>query len=232
LLDLVNGERAKAGAPALAMRDDIRSIAIDWSSHMAHVKELSHNDAFFTPATHARLGARTEAENVALNNSVDHAHQALMNSPHHHDNLMNPAYRFAGFSVVVDGDGQYWVTEDFVEPSAARNPAAARPTATPRRGSRGASASGDAAAGAASPESAAGPVLESTPTTDGLSALLHRGEKATLSSRGHGTRPGLLGVSTMRGKPMQLAAALLLYLMAFFANRAYSSRRKAEINAS
>jgi uncharacterized protein YkwD len=235
LLDLVNGERAKAGAPALAMRDDVRSIAVNWSFHMAGAHQLSHNDAYFTPATHSRLGARSEAENVAMNYSVDQAHQALMNSPHHHTNLMNPVYRVAGFAVVVDGDGTYWVTEDFVDPAVARSavarPAAARPKAVTTGGGSGA---GVVDAASASTAAAASPALDTSSSPDALSALLHRGEKATLAGRGrhHGRGPGLLAATLVRGKPLQLTGALLLYLAAVFATRAYSSRRRAETNAS
>jgi hypothetical protein len=211
------------------MADDVRSIAVDWSFHMARAGQLSHNDAFFSPATHSRLGARSEAENVALNYSVDGAHQALMASPHHHDNLMNPTYRVAGFAVVIDGDGRYWVTEDFVEPAIGRATAAPHVVTVAYHGGRGPGVGESSGSGVGS-------------APDRGAALLHNMDLAAAGGSGIPAgrqragvvagQAGLLGAVPLHSRPLELAAAILVYLMAFFANRAYSSRRKAEIKAS
>jgi Cysteine-rich secretory protein family len=51
-------------------------------------------------------------ENVALDATADEAHEHLMHSPPHRENLLDPSYNVAGFGVVRDGDHLY-VVQDF-----------------------------------------------------------------------------------------------------------------------
>lgn len=123
LFTLANQEREAAGLPALQLRNDVTTIALDHSRRMAEAGDIWHNDDYFTSATKSRLQARTVGENVAVNRSMSDAHARLMASPGHRANLMDPKFTVVGFAVVRAVDGLGYVTQDFVEPLATAAPA-------------------------------------------------------------------------------------------------------------
>jgi hypothetical protein len=116
LLELMNGERTAHGLPLLTARGDVAGIAGAHSQAMAEANDIWHNDAYFTAETKTALGAATTGENVAMNADVDDAHRRLMNSPEHRANILNGAFTVVGVAVTRQGDGTYFVTEDFLEP--------------------------------------------------------------------------------------------------------------------
>jgi uncharacterized protein YkwD len=117
LLNLANQARAEAGLAPLQIDDGLMRAARKHSVLMASQKQLSH-DLPGEPALPQRLAATStlqfsaEGENVGLAPSTAEVHQAFMQSPHHRENLLNPAYNVAGFAVVRNGNLIY-VTEDF-----------------------------------------------------------------------------------------------------------------------
>ena len=136
LLDLVNQVRAQAGLGTLVVRDDIVSIAVGHSQDMARQSLLFHNDNLFTPAVRASLGAGALGENVDMNFNIPAVHAAFMNSPHHLANIVDPRFTAAGFGVVIDAAGDYWVTEDFAQIKGLAAPRSARAPAPPAAPSR------------------------------------------------------------------------------------------------
>jgi hypothetical protein len=96
----------------------VDEIARQHSGAMAAKASLWHNDDYFTPASHDRLQARTLGENVAMDPSVDDMHRALMNSPHHRANILDPRFRQVGIGLVFGASGSWFATQDFVEPRA------------------------------------------------------------------------------------------------------------------
>jgi len=131
LFALVNGERANNGLPPLAWRDDVAAIAVGWTQQMAASQQLAHNDAYFSPSTKAAIGSKANGENVAMTTSIEAAHAALMNSPQHRANILNPIFTDGGFGAVQDSRGVWWVTEDFMQSSGAPAPAPAPEPAAP-----------------------------------------------------------------------------------------------------
>jgi uncharacterized protein YkwD len=125
LLSLVNAHRASIGLRALAVHPGLTTIAQGHTARMAATGRCEHNDALFTRATHTALGITVFGENVALNDTLDGAHAALLKSPLHRQNIENPAFAVAGFAVVVDAKGLVWVTEDFGTPPRTAAPVAA-----------------------------------------------------------------------------------------------------------
>jgi uncharacterized protein YkwD len=123
LLNLVNGDRAAAGLPPLAWRDDIAAIAYQWTAQMASTHVLAHNDAYFSSAEHTQLNATALGENVAFTGSVEAANYEFMNSPGHRANILNPGFTDGGFAVIADPAGGIWVTEDFAQSNGAPAPA-------------------------------------------------------------------------------------------------------------
>jgi Cysteine-rich secretory protein family len=117
LLDLVNQARAEAQLPPLEWDAGLARAAQAHAMAMAAAHELTHQlkneasmPARLTAATTLRLDA--EGENVALNTTISGAHEGLMHSPPHRENILDPHFNYAGFAVVWD-KGQLWVVQDF-----------------------------------------------------------------------------------------------------------------------
>lgn len=125
LLELANQARAAAGVAPLAMRGDVTAIAQGHSDAMASEGDIRHNDAYFTASTRQSLNAKSLGENVAMNPDIDDAHNRLMNSPGHRANILDPKYTVVGIAVSRTGDGQHYITQNFVEPKPAAAPAPA-----------------------------------------------------------------------------------------------------------
>ena len=122
LLTKANQERAKAGLSPLQLDDGLAQAAREHAAALAAEQQLSHQLPGEPPLAQ-RLAARTSlhldrgGENVASAPSVEQAHESLMLSPAHRENLLNASYNVAGFGVVRSGH-TFYVTEDFGEGSA------------------------------------------------------------------------------------------------------------------
>jgi uncharacterized protein YkwD len=121
----VNAHRRSLGLRALAVDDRLAAVATSWTTKMAATRTLAHNDALFTPASHQALGIETFGENVGDTWAEERIEPMFLASPHHRANIESPAWTLAGFAVVIDATGQYWITQDFGGPRAAA-PAPAR----------------------------------------------------------------------------------------------------------
>ena len=117
LLDMANTERINAGLAPLKMDDGLVRAARAHAAEMAAQNQLSHQFSG-EPSLPQRLSASSplhlerEGENVAMAANPDQAHQALMASPPHRDNLLNPNFNVAGFGVFRSGHMIY-VAQDF-----------------------------------------------------------------------------------------------------------------------
>lgn len=117
LLEMANQARAQAGIPPLQFDDGLVSAARAHAQVMAREQQLSHQfDG--EPSLPRRLSSASPlhldraGENVALDNSPSGAHQHLMLSPPHRENLLDSSYNVAGFGVIRLGD-QLYVVQDF-----------------------------------------------------------------------------------------------------------------------
>ena len=163
LLQLVNEARSGAGLGSLTVNSRAASIAAGHSMAMADRGDIYHNPSYLTAATRSSLGARALGENVAMNGSLEAAHQRLMASPGHRANILNGAFDAVGIAVVQNG-GTLFITQNFLDsagaaPSASAPKATARPAAAPTAPRpaavyRVASAPTAAAAAAAAPSQA------------------------------------------------------------------------------
>jgi uncharacterized protein YkwD len=117
LLKLANQARTQAGLAPLQMDEGLTRAARAHAVEMAEWQQLSHQFAG-EPALAQRLAANCSlhldqaGENVAYAGSAEQAHESLMHSPPHRENLLNPAYNVAGFGVVRAGFSLY-VAQDF-----------------------------------------------------------------------------------------------------------------------
>jgi len=117
LLEMANAERAHAGLAPLKIDDGLVRAARAHAAEMASQNQLSHQFSG-EPSLPQRLAASStlrlerEGENVAMAGNADQAHQALMSSPPHRDNLLSPNFNVAGFGVFRSGHMLY-VAQDF-----------------------------------------------------------------------------------------------------------------------
>lgn len=118
ILALVNQARAQQGLQPLQMDTRLVTAARLHSRRMAQANALSHQFPS-EPDLNSRLEPGglhfdVSGENVAVNTSVLGAHQGLMNSPPHRENILNPRFNAIGIGV-LRANGVFWVTQDFIE---------------------------------------------------------------------------------------------------------------------
>jgi len=117
LLEMANADRARAGRPPLKMDEGLVQAARAHAAEMAARRELSHQFSG-EPALTQRISANSalhlnrEGENVAIATTADDAHQALMASAPHRDNLLSPSFNVAGIGVFRK-DNRIYVAQDF-----------------------------------------------------------------------------------------------------------------------
>lgn len=117
-VELINGERAKVGLPALRVVPELVTLGRGWSSEMMALDLGSdpcgvvHNPGFVAKVTAPwlRLG-----ENVGCG-SVDPAtlHARFVASPGHYRNIVDPTFDSVGIGITYDGDVLY-VTQQFMD---------------------------------------------------------------------------------------------------------------------
>ncbi|HVE46821.1 MAG TPA: CAP domain-containing protein [Acidimicrobiales bacterium] len=221
LLDLANGERAKAGLGRLSSRDDVVAIALAHSQRMAAAGNIFHNDSYFTDAVQRMLSSKARGENVAQNSGVDDTHTRLMNSPGHRANILDPRFSVAGFAVVQAPDGRYYTTQAFLQPAgavapvAAPKPAAPAPrapavAATPRPAAVDSTPATTALPEAVPPTTLVAPLLEVAPEPAGADmdgAVLASGRRAPVAS-------ATSGIAGRTAPNTWLPAGVLLSLVA------------------
>lgn len=121
LLAEANVLRAAAGLSPLALDNGLSSFARRWSAVMAAAGDIRHN-----PDLASALGSlppeSTLRENVGMGPGAAVVHRALVASPSHRANLVNPRATRVGIGVVRVGAVVY-VTQNFVEGVAPRRPA-------------------------------------------------------------------------------------------------------------
>jgi|SRR5215471_9250762 len=117
ILKLANHSRAEAGLSPLRMDDELSAAAREHALRMAANEQLSHQFAG-EPALLQRISRVSSSpmdragENVAYNSSPEGAHMALMQSPPHRHNLLDPGFNVAGIAALWNG-GRLYVVQDF-----------------------------------------------------------------------------------------------------------------------
>ena len=132
MLELVNAERAKAGAQPLAFDSNLNTASETHSAWMISTDTFSHTGsggstpgARMTAAGYTFTGSWAWGENIAwastrapagLQDEVLLLHTNLMNSAGHRANILNDNYREVGIGFEVGQYGSYegaFVTQDF-----------------------------------------------------------------------------------------------------------------------
>lgn len=118
MVELVNAERSKAGAPPLAVDLTLTRLARQKSADMIKLNYFDHQSPTygspFDMMKAAGVTYRTAGENLAGAPTVDRAHTSLMNSPGHRRNILNPAFTHIGIGIVEGGPYGLMITQMFI----------------------------------------------------------------------------------------------------------------------
>ena len=111
LVGMINDLRAGLGLAPYAVDPELTANAQRWAASMAQAGAMSHQADLAVGLTSAwvRLG-----ENVGNGPDVASIHAALVASPGHHANLVDPSFGSVGVGVVEAG-GTLWVAEEFLQ---------------------------------------------------------------------------------------------------------------------
>jgi hypothetical protein len=117
VFEQLNQERAKSGVAALEWNEHAAEAARAHSRLLVEKGKLAHQFPG-EPTLPDRLGATgarftVSAENLARTGYIEDVHLALMNSPGHRANMLNPRYNAVGIGVAED-KGTIYVTQDFI----------------------------------------------------------------------------------------------------------------------
>ena len=107
----INDLRAQNHLPPLLPDGELIAKAQTHSQDMATQSQLFHS----TLRDSVTGSPRKMGENVAYAGSIEQAFQALLNSPPHFANMVDPAFNRVGVGIVTGSDGRVWVTMDFAE---------------------------------------------------------------------------------------------------------------------
>lgn len=127
LVERVNAERVARGLGALMVDVRLEHAALEHAQDMAEHAYFGHDSPQGSTLT-ARIEAAgyawlVAAENIALDADAPHAHVALLNSPDHRANILDPRLRQIGVAALTVGVGATLYVEDFgTQPRAGARP--------------------------------------------------------------------------------------------------------------
>lgn len=118
LFDLTNAERVKHHLPALQWDEHIRETARNHSMDMALNNYFSHTNPSgqspFDRMKEDNVFFTLAGENLASGQfSSIFAHEGLMNSLGHRENILRPEYQYLGIGVAFNSKSQPYYTENF-----------------------------------------------------------------------------------------------------------------------
>lgn len=125
-VDLTNTERKAKNLTELVVAPLLVKVAREKSQEMHDLKYWGHESPvkdkrtamyrvlYYLPKPPVLM---TVGENLVLCPKVmtDEGHCALMASPTHKANIMNPVYHYIGIGAYTGEDGRFWVTEIFLD---------------------------------------------------------------------------------------------------------------------
>ena len=116
LLTLINRERTKAGVAPLKLDTRLTAAARNHSQRMIDQDNVAHQlngeDVLLLRLVAEEVRTDHDGENIAKHSDVQAAHEALMQSPGHRANILNPEFNAVGLGVLRD-ESEIFVTEDF-----------------------------------------------------------------------------------------------------------------------
>jgi len=118
MLNLVNQARVQNNLPELKIDMEVTNVARIKSQDMIDNNYFSHNSPTYgSPFDMMKdfgISYVKAGENIAGNQTVAAAHEALMNSPGHRENFLSPDYTHIGIGIVDGGQYGKMFTQQFV----------------------------------------------------------------------------------------------------------------------
>ncbi|QUI25663.1 hypothetical protein HZI73_10030 [Vallitalea pronyensis] len=118
MINLVNQSRKQNGLPALQADNELSEIARIKSKDMIDKNYFSHNSPTygspFDMLKNFGVSYIKAGENIAGNQTVDKAHEALMNSPGHRQNILSSEYTHIGVGIQKGGQYGNMFTQIFI----------------------------------------------------------------------------------------------------------------------
>lgn len=118
MLELINKERTANGLKPLVMDLELVNLARMKSQDMIDNNYFSHTSPTYgSPFEMMRnygISYRSAGENLAGNQTVERAHEALMNSDGHRKNILNSSFTHVGIGIIKGGPYGYMFTQMFV----------------------------------------------------------------------------------------------------------------------
>jgi cell division septation protein DedD len=121
----INDLRASKGLAPLQVNANLVAKARSWSAGMAAAGKIWHS----TLSDGVTEDWRKLGENVGMGGSVDGLHTAFVNSLHHYENLVDPAFGYIGVGIVMNGN-TIFVSEVFMQMMPPKTAVAPAPTTT------------------------------------------------------------------------------------------------------
>lgn len=119
MADLINRARAEAGLPALTVDPQLANTARLKSQDMADKNYFSHQSptygAPYDMLKRFGISYKTAGENIACNQTVEVAHQDLMNSQGHRVNILSKDFTHIGVGIVNGGSCGKMFTQQFIK---------------------------------------------------------------------------------------------------------------------
>ncbi len=116
---LTNRLRSSVGAENLSVREDLTRLACEWAETLAEENALEHSPFIFDRELFSSRMGRDwglAGENVGTGSDVYTIHGALVGSPLHYRNLVNPEFIYVGICVRHGANGTAFVTQEFLAP--------------------------------------------------------------------------------------------------------------------
>lgn len=117
MLKLINRERAQAGLPPLEADPELTEVARRHSADMFARGYFSHSTPEgltpFDRIEQSGVRYRTAGENLAHAPTVTIAHNGLMNSPGHRENILRPDFGRIGIGILDGGPHGLMITQNF-----------------------------------------------------------------------------------------------------------------------
>ena len=118
MIQMVNQARAEAGLKALIVDSALTQTARLKSQDMVNLNYFAHQSPTygspFDMMSQFGITFQSAGENIACNQTVLAAHQALMNSQGHRDNILSVGFTHIGIGIVNGGPCGQMYTEQFV----------------------------------------------------------------------------------------------------------------------
>jgi uncharacterized protein YkwD len=118
MLEMVNKERTSRGLKALAMDEEARRAARDYGQYLFKNGIFSHTDLEGGTPKDRMKKYSTEfviiGENLAYAHGLEEAHEGLMQSKGHRENILHPLFSRVGIGVVNAGDYGIIFVQEFL----------------------------------------------------------------------------------------------------------------------